>query len=148
MIHKHIVACVLLTPDTRIVLQSRQGISKYGEERSFFGWHQEEWESITQTVMRELSEELDLKISANDITYIWDTIHIIWDQIEYHRAICIIHISDATTLQDREWAGAYVFDIDQVRWLKFNTSIDRECDMIQKYIDQNFEEINLSTVQK
>lgn len=70
MLEKFVVACVLLTPSEHLRLQSRKGISKYGEEWSFFGGHRKIGESISDTCIREAKEELNLELTESDIHHI------------------------------------------------------------------------------
>ncbi len=58
------VAIILFYDDKgNILFQNRKKISKHGEEYGFFGGHIEGEESPKQTLIREIKEELNLKLT-------------------------------------------------------------------------------------
>lgn len=122
------VACALLIKEGRLLIQDRKGISKYGEDWSFFwGWIEQN-ETPKQALLREMNEELGIDISNWNIIEWWELYHSLPDyDIEYHRYLFLINIpDDVTVFQDFEWAGAHFVPISKLHTLKFNTDISRE----------------------
>ncbi len=59
MEHKEVALAVFHTPERKILLQEREGISKYGEDWAFFGGKVEQGETPEQGLLREIREELE-----------------------------------------------------------------------------------------
>lgn len=133
---KH-VACALLIKNGKLLLQERKGISKYGEQWSFFWGSLEEWESSYDALLREMNEELWFSIESWNIGYHGEIIHEIkWHDIEYHRYLYLIDIPDSITeFEDREWSGAYFFNISEISKLKFNTDISKEINILEQLLN-------------
>lgn len=130
---KKSVACALLIKWNKILLQERKWISKYWEEWSFFWWWLEEWENSKEALLREMEEELKFDISNWEIKYLWEIVHYINEfDLEYHRFLYWIQIpNNINKFDDKEWSGAYFFDIDELNNLKFNTSVVAEISQLK-----------------
>ncbi len=89
MQEKKIVCALLVNDSNHILLQDRKGISKYGEEWSFFGGGIEDGESPEDALIRELQEELNWKPAK--YSFIGETKHTITDRsLLYHRYIYLV----------------------------------------------------------
>ena len=63
---KRIVACCIFhTPDKKLLLQDREGVSKIGEKWGFFGGGVEPGETPDEAVVREIKEELDFDLTGH-----------------------------------------------------------------------------------
>lgn len=129
MKEKNIVCALLVNARNEILLQDRKGISKFGEEWSFFwGWI-EEWESSEEALKRELTEELEwLPV---EYTFLGETKHEMKErEILYHRYVYLVRLPDWMEWSDKEGAWAFFFPIDKINDLKFNTRIDPELKLL------------------
>lgn len=136
MTEKHVACALLIDTQGHICIQKRDGISKYGEEWSFFGWKIENDETPYQALVREMSEEIGLDITSWEIASLWVVQHDLVDfDIRYFRHLFAIHMpADILTLSDHEGAGAFSFRIQDIPSLKFNTSTIEEITTLKKYI--------------
>ncbi len=106
-----------INSQNQILLQDRRTISKSKkwEERWFFGWWLEEWETKEQALEREIYEELWFHIK--DYKYLWET------QADYGDLFVNIHIfvwwlDDISNLVLNEWAWMQFFSFDEAFNLK------------------------------
>ena len=51
----------------QILMQNRESISKKWEQRGFFGWHLDEWETFEQWLEREIKEELGIDLQDYEL---------------------------------------------------------------------------------
>jgi 8-oxo-dGTP pyrophosphatase MutT (NUDIX family) len=120
---------LLVNDKNQVLLQDRKGISKYGEEWSFFWGGIEEWESSEQALKRELSEELDWLPS--EYSFLGETKHEMKERdVLYHRYVYLVKIPHWVEWSDREGAWAFLFTIDEIKNLKFNTPIEPELKLL------------------
>ena len=133
---KIFVACALLVRSNKILLQDREWISKYWEKWSFFWWWLEPWEDHKNTLIREIDEELSLKIQDWNIVYLWKIVHYLNDiGAEYHRYLYFIEAPNSIKkFNDKEWNWAYFYDLNKLNSLKFNTRIDAEILILKNYL--------------
>ncbi len=131
------VACLMIiNKNNELLLQNRESISKYWEEWSFFWWWIEEWESHFEAAKREAEEELSLELDENSVEYLWvveNRLEYMWKTKDYIRYIYkIVTDRKETDFIDLEWDGAKFFNLDDVKNLKFNTSILKELKLLSK----------------
>ncbi|MDP2091172.1 MAG: NUDIX hydrolase [Candidatus Gracilibacteria bacterium] len=122
---KYVACALLLNNKNKLLIQDRKGISKYGEEWSFFGGGIEKGENSKEALIREIQEELGYDISNWKILYLGEIVHYIKTiDIEYHRFLYGIKIpNNIENFYDNEGSGAVFFSLDEVKKLKFNTNI-------------------------
>ncbi len=63
---RKVATIVFFSPSHQVLLQDREGISKFGEKWGFFGGSIEEGESPIQALMREINEELSFDLEQFD----------------------------------------------------------------------------------
>jgi 8-oxo-dGTP pyrophosphatase MutT (NUDIX family) len=123
-------SCVFFTRDKRILLQDREGISKFGEEWSFFGGKVEPGEPIEEAVVREIKEELNHELEHH--TYIGHLTHRDPDggKAEVHYFIKEIeHLNDFTVL---EGGGMRLFTLDEAKALNMMPGSDVTLQMLEE----------------
>ena len=137
---KHVACAILVNENNEVLIQKREGISKYWEEWSFFGGWIEGAESSREALVREMSEELEKDIGSWKYSDLWEVVHMIpWFDIEYHRHVFLLHIPVwSTDFVDHEWAGAYFFSIEEIREKKFNTPIHEEMERVIKCLEKHW----------
>lgn len=125
-----VACCVFFTRDRRILLQDRKGISKFGEEWSFFGGKVEEGETPEEAVVREIKEELDYDLEHH--TYLCRLTHRSsrGQRTEVHYFIKEIeHLDDFTIL---EGAGMRLVTIDEAKGLKMMFGFRKTLKMLEE----------------
>ncbi len=142
-IKKHVVAIIIYNNKKEILLQKRWKYSKYGEERSFFWWSIEQWESTLSAIKREIKEELWIKIIEEELLYLWQTKHfIIAHQTNYIRDIYAIKSSQEEYI-DNEAYWAHFIHIGQIKKLKMITNITQEYEIIKTLFSNNLNTIDM-----
>ncbi len=70
IIKRTVALIVFFDKNKKVLLQSRIGISKYGEEWSYFGGGVEKDETPKQAIIREIKEELSFDLTKINFKYI------------------------------------------------------------------------------
>jgi len=133
MKEKRTAFLVFYTDDGRILLQSRKGISKYGEEWAFFGGNLKKRESPKQAVKREIKEELNYGLK--EFILVKEFSHI-YSNILYKETLFVTKLPEnyekELTLLEGDNMG--LFTIKEARNLKMLELDKPILDAVEKYL--------------
>lgn len=118
---RNVAIIIFYDDEKRILLQSRKGISKTGEEWGFFGGQVEEGETPKEAVVRETKEELDFDLKG----YRYAGEYIYKKQrskdFDFDAVSCKVFISpleDFSKLKQKEGKGMKLFSLEEAERLK------------------------------
>ncbi len=115
MIYRKVALIIFYDKNSKILLQDRKGISKYGEEWGYFGGEIELNETPEEAVIRETKEELGFRLKLYEYLGIVKT----EDQrgiIERH--IFISPIPKIERLQQKEGINMKLFTLSEAKKVK------------------------------
>lgn len=116
-ITKKISQIIFYTKDKKILLQNREGYSKWGEEWAFFGGRIESGETPEQALIRETKEELSYDIK--DFKLLKEIEYLKPAGYKVRRYIYISPLKNKTDkFEVKEGKGYKLFSIDEARKLK------------------------------
>jgi len=130
--HDRLVSTVAFyDKDHRILLQNREGISKFGEEWGFFGGSIETGENPGEALVREIQEELEYKIT--DFKFFIKYIGILPRNILAVEYLHIAPFPGFEVLTQKEGNYCRLFTIEEARKLKILPIYNQMLDDLEGY---------------
>lgn len=128
-----VASIIFYTPDGRILLQERKGISRFDEEWAFFGGGIEEGESPEQAIIREVHEELNYDLKGHHyLTHQTVVSNGPRKGVIVHYFIARVHDLSRFTL--KEGSAMKLFTIAEARKLNLIPGGLEALDMIEKVL--------------
>ena len=114
---RRVALIVFYDDQRRILLQDREGISKFGEEWGYFGGEIEEGETPEQAVIRETKEELNYDLK--DYRFIGIFTNQLTDDLTIERHVFISPLEDKLdSFQQIEGSRMQLFTLEQAKKAK------------------------------
>jgi 8-oxo-dGTP pyrophosphatase MutT (NUDIX family) len=137
MQHRDISVVALIQRDSwNILLQDRRNIKRDTVEWGMFWGGIEGWETPLVAGIREIQEELNIALVADDMIYVGSTGYEEVDTKTYHVSIFITFWKEkyTETMQVLEWAGAGWFTFPEARLLHGYPIDQAHFSIIENYI--------------
>jgi len=121
---------VFYTTKKEVLMQDRKGISKYGEEWSFFGGGIEEGETPREAIIRETKEELNYNL--NELEEIGNC-HFKNEKIECTRHVFIAPLkNELQKMSVLEGKQGKLFSITEAKKLKLIPGEEQVIELVEK----------------
>lgn len=112
---REVSVAIFYNKENKILLQNREGISKWGEEWAFFGGGIEENETPEQALIREIEEELTYKVKEFSFfkKHIFET-----EEHHFELNIFLIHFANTSQFEQKEGKEMALFSLEEAKNLK------------------------------
>jgi 8-oxo-dGTP diphosphatase len=112
MKERRVALIIFYNKDGKILLQDREGISKYGEEWGYFGGQIENGETPEQAVIRETKEELDFNLKEYKFI---DEVTTIDERGKIIREVFISKLPPMNEIKQIEGKNMKLFTLDEAK---------------------------------